>query len=417
MFQFTGEYTSAALVQFLSSERWYGDAAVPVTTTLSDSTFDSVTQSNTALPWLLMFYKPSSPRYNDFKQTWIAWNLNLTNTIQLAQVNCDDNIRLCSRFDVKEYPTIMLLRDNKTYFYHGENRVEDVKIFALEKYATVNETKEIPTYPSLKLTEMTFDSVIKKYSNQTWLVLFYAPWFEPFQQFKPVWDNLAANLSKYQQFAEVDCQENTNLCEQLLLEGQLNVLLLDGEKMYSYAGNKTFDDLRGFTLEGYKTQTARAYPKLEVKSSPQSSNSSKNSNSTQSPPNTNNSNNETNDAKNSKNDEVVEASVETPLDDSIKTITENSVYVGVAVVGIVVLCGFSHMCCRMLTAKNKRRATEKQYDRIVFQDKQDDGLELHDTSHDNDGLEMHDTTHDNDGLELHDTRIKVSVAVEDSPFQ
>ena len=67
------------------------------------------------------------------------------------------------RFGVKGYPTLLLVKENKTYRFAGQRNPELMVKFMYQEYESAKEIADVPKY------EIYAESFIEKYFNNIWI--------------------------------------------------------------------------------------------------------------------------------------------------------------------------------------------------------------------------------------------------------
>jgi protein disulfide-isomerase-like protein len=84
--------------------------------------------------------------------------------------------------------------------------------------------------------------------TKTWVVDFYAPWCGHCQELRPEFHKVAIALEGKVNFASVDCDEETSLCESLQIHGypQVRILFADKDTAEVYNGELKEEPIRGW---------------------------------------------------------------------------------------------------------------------------------------------------------------------------
>ncbi|CAD8137684.1 unnamed protein product [Paramecium pentaurelia] len=80
-------------------------------------------------------------------------------------IDCVTNPDTKKRFGVKGYPTLLYIKDNKTYKFQGQRTPELIIKFIEEDYLQSKEINEIPKYEPYK------ENFIDKYFNNVWIFI------------------------------------------------------------------------------------------------------------------------------------------------------------------------------------------------------------------------------------------------------
>ncbi|OMJ10445.1 Protein disulfide-isomerase 1 [Smittium culicis] len=111
--------------------------------------------------------------------------------VLVAEVNCDDEKDLCSRFDIKGYPTLKWFNGNVKSIdsYSGGRDENSLKTFILDKTG-IEAKKEAVVDHVTDLTPDSFDPYVIE-SKKNFLVDFYASWCGFCKRLEPVYRKLA----------------------------------------------------------------------------------------------------------------------------------------------------------------------------------------------------------------------------------
>ncbi|KAI8825344.1 hypothetical protein BJ741DRAFT_59710 [Chytriomyces cf. hyalinus JEL632] len=127
---------STSVVQQLSQLAEYLSTPDPeITNPLGQSvaltwtTFDAKTKSS---PWLIKFYSPHCGHCISFAPTWTNIANNLQRKLNAGDVDCSKETRLCNRFSIHAYPTVVhVAADGITQqIFRGQRTMEAISAFA-----------------------------------------------------------------------------------------------------------------------------------------------------------------------------------------------------------------------------------------------------------------------------------------------
>ena len=111
----------------------------------------------TADPWFVKFYAPWCHHCQALAPSWLQMAKELQNKLNIGEVNCDEQPRLCKDVRVQSYPTIHFFRGGERVEYDGLRGLGDLVSFAkkaldvgggvpfvdLEQFKTMEETDEV----------------------------------------------------------------------------------------------------------------------------------------------------------------------------------------------------------------------------------------------------------------------------------
>lgn len=209
----------------------------------------------------IKFYAPWCGHCQKLAPAWeqLAKTLELDNEVTVGKVDCTQHRSVCNDFDVKGYPTLLWIENGaKVDKYQGDRSHVDLKqyvnkMLGSEKTegATPKEAASDADLPSGEVTGDNFKSTIESGIS---FVKFYAPWCGHCKRLAPVWDSLREKLVSRPEVKvlKVDCtlEVNKQLCNDEEIEGfpSLN-LYQNGEKIASYSGSRSLEDLQDFLLK------------------------------------------------------------------------------------------------------------------------------------------------------------------------
>ncbi|XP_049849975.1 thioredoxin domain-containing protein-like [Schistocerca gregaria] len=93
--------------------------------------------------WFIMFHAPWCLYCKQAMPTWesLASETKLEG-FQIASVDCVSESLLCKKFNIRGYPTFILVENGNYYVFNSKRTIEDFSNFALSGYQNV-ESKEI----------------------------------------------------------------------------------------------------------------------------------------------------------------------------------------------------------------------------------------------------------------------------------
>jgi len=82
---------------------------------------------------LMLFYAAWCPHSKTTLKQWYAYKENYSKTgeysISFNEIDCDENTNLADKYSIDEYPTIILLVDDKKYIYDAQMNDETLTQF------------------------------------------------------------------------------------------------------------------------------------------------------------------------------------------------------------------------------------------------------------------------------------------------
>ena len=123
-----------------------------VSTKLSSETFrESVT--STLEPWFIKFYAPWCPHCQKMAPNWAEMAKEMKGILNVGEVNCDIESRLCKDVHARSYPTILFFRGGERIEYDGLRGVGDFISFATKAVDVGSGVREVDVAAFEKLEE------------------------------------------------------------------------------------------------------------------------------------------------------------------------------------------------------------------------------------------------------------------------
>jgi thioredoxin domain-containing protein 5 len=226
--------------------------------------------------WFVKYYAPWCGHCKKLAPAWDHLSMELKGKANIAHIDCTIHKESCAKFEVKGFPTLILLKDGKQEEkYAGGRSVEDltkflktksviaedvvVKAFAGGEPAGAPPKKRDPPPPAeddnkptniFKVTADNFDAL----SSGAYLVKFYAPWCGHCKKLAPAWEELATNINLNKEnkvtIAKVDCTKESKICQDHGVKGYPTLkLLVDGKEVAPYNGARDLAAITAFLTD------------------------------------------------------------------------------------------------------------------------------------------------------------------------
>ncbi|CAO3598368.1 unnamed protein product [Absidia cylindrospora] len=106
---------------------------------------ESFKQATQERPYFVKFYAPWCPHCQHLAPIWEQMAKELTNQIDVGEVNCDDHRDICRQNQIDGFPTLKLFANGQVYEYSGDRSLPQLMTFAKKMAGpiikTVNEAQ------------------------------------------------------------------------------------------------------------------------------------------------------------------------------------------------------------------------------------------------------------------------------------
>lgn len=170
-----------------------------------------------------------------FQPTWDQFCDQVKHdNIKTYDIKCDDdsneaNNELCKKYNIRAYPTIIIVRNTDFTTYDGPRTVDDL-------VKSVN-TKEV----KVKATETRGKTIVYNFNTE---------WCGFSKMFQPVWNTFSNSLKESDNVVTIDvkCDNDSNaeLCNRYNIEGYPTVLVVNDSDVEMYNGPRTVEGLKTF---------------------------------------------------------------------------------------------------------------------------------------------------------------------------
>jgi len=156
------------------------------------------------------------------------------NNIETYDIKCDDetndaNQALCKKYNIRAYPTVIIVRNTDFKTYDGPRTVDDLVKSVNSKEVKVNANQE---------------------QGKTIVYNFNTEWCGFSKMFQPVWNTFSNSLKESDGVVAIDvkCDNDSNaeLCSRYNIEGYPSVVVVNDSGVEMYNGPRTVDGLKTF---------------------------------------------------------------------------------------------------------------------------------------------------------------------------
>lgn len=115
--------------------------------------------------WLVKFYAPWCGHCTSLTPLWNQLGDEVSGDIHVAKIDATKNPAQAVRYQVRGYPTLILVKGDKYYVYSGERKIDQFLAFASEgwKSATARDPQDGPRTPSF--IEEQIDMLVKDFQE------------------------------------------------------------------------------------------------------------------------------------------------------------------------------------------------------------------------------------------------------------
>lgn len=183
--------------------------------------------------------------------------------VTIGKVDCDANKEMCNAFQIRGYPTLLLVKEDRVYPYNGDRMSLDAhKEFIRGGYKQVVGTKSpLARAPVTDIADIPFipegsgEGIIyltsRNFLNQTkgrkFLVAAMAHWCPHCKALTPVLGQLASRKGKSFDMAIIECESDKEFCVTLGVKSFPWLFLVEDGNMVRYEGSeRTEQALRAF---------------------------------------------------------------------------------------------------------------------------------------------------------------------------
>ncbi|XP_014614550.1 PREDICTED: dnaJ homolog subfamily C member 10-like [Polistes canadensis] len=156
--------------------------------------------------WFLDWFAPWCPPCMQFLPELRKASMQFNKSVvHFGTIDCTVHSSICRKYNIRSYPTAMLINGTKTYQFTAHKTATNVIQF-------INDIRN----PSvIQLSANNFNQYLEKDKDKTiWIVDYFVGWCAPCQHLAPEWTAVAKilNILPFVKVANVDCEVENNLC-------------------------------------------------------------------------------------------------------------------------------------------------------------------------------------------------------------
>ncbi|KAI4502464.1 hypothetical protein M0802_002376 [Mischocyttarus mexicanus] len=156
--------------------------------------------------WFLDWYAPWCPPCMQFLPELRKASMQFNKSIvHFGTIDCTVHSLICRKYNIRSYPTAMLINGTKTYQFTAQKTAANIIQFI----------NDIQSPSVIKLSADNFNQYLEKDKDKTiWIIDYFVSWCAPCQHLAPEWTAVAKvlNILPFVKVANVDCQIENNLC-------------------------------------------------------------------------------------------------------------------------------------------------------------------------------------------------------------
>lgn len=209
----------------------------------------------------IKFYAPWCGHCQRLAPIWeeLAKTFEHQDWLSVGKVDCTQQATLCSKNNVRKYPTLIYFTDGrKTEEYDGARDHQSLKSYVMKHrpmYGTGNgDMEEEYTDEGIPIRDyvipLTDEMLLPQISKGTNFVMFFDPECVHCKLLLPDWTSLALIFIKDDiRFSKLDCTAYAEVCTQQAVSSLPTLVLFrDGKRMEKYDGIVKLDSLKEFVM-------------------------------------------------------------------------------------------------------------------------------------------------------------------------
>jgi len=236
--------------------------------------------------WMVFFGATWCPHCRNLTPDWAKFQaeaeekeLESKFDFHIAKVECTESEDICRGQNLRGYPTIYLFNNGERKneepnerspeylmkfaeknigLYYEENLKYGYKRLSEEKL-TADLSEKVPLEigkknnkinPEGKIVHLTDETFQEAIDENTWFIMFHAPWCGHCRRFGPTWEEFAGKMKNKMNIGKVDCTAYQDICNKYGVTGYPTLKIIDKHEVNDFKGIRRMEDLEKF-VEGY----------------------------------------------------------------------------------------------------------------------------------------------------------------------
>uniref|UniRef100_A0A6P7HAG2 Protein disulfide-isomerase A6 homolog n=1 Tax=Diabrotica virgifera virgifera TaxID=50390 RepID=A0A6P7HAG2_DIAVI len=205
--------------------------------------------------WVVEFYAPWCGYCQDLVPEYSKTANVLNGIAKVGAVDADKHKELAVKYTIRGFPTLKIFGADKLKpeEYNGGKTAKEIAKAVLksikEKITNLLEGKKqqitlkLDKEHVMTLTDKNFNDLVK-YSDDAWMVLFFAPWCGHCQNLEPHWNDAARQFSGKVKFGAYDCTVYSTRSKEYKIQGYPTVkLFIPKVSPIDYDGGRNVADI------------------------------------------------------------------------------------------------------------------------------------------------------------------------------
>ncbi|KAK2584979.1 hypothetical protein KPH14_008510 [Odynerus spinipes] len=176
--------------------------------------------------WFLDWYAPWCPPCMQFlpeiRKASMQFN---TSVVHFGTIDCTVHSTICRQYNIRSYPTAMLINGSKTYQFTAQKTADNIVQFITD----------IQSPSVIQITAKNFHRYLNEEKGKIlWIVDYFVGWCRPCQKLAPEWTAVAKILHTlpFVKVGNIDCEIENDLCRSQGVESYPTIRLYPKERKH-----------------------------------------------------------------------------------------------------------------------------------------------------------------------------------------